>query len=411
MAKQIITPAMVELRAAITEAEGISAKSDLTKRDEARINVLLAKIAALRNSHAAPAPDDTCERWFKALLSGGDPCSVLRHAGKYGEIELRSDLIEAGATPSPAVSGQTITYTEGGAGGYLVPQEYYDTLVFAIQQYDPLLDEKVVTLIKSKGESFRPFHVPGWDMTSLAAVKVAEAGTQTPVAVPTAATAEFKGGSNWLYRQGLDASWEFEADDFQPTMDQITAAFGIAFARGIGADLVTGDGVTGPQGILNAAVDSGVTLDPTVPAEYTTATNVDFQPAYFSVDAAYRASDKCAWAMNDKTYQWVRKLSDDVGRPLLRIEKDKQTIMGKPVLICPSLPYYRPSLTSGKIVFGDFSRLFVRVSKLSIVRKSQAPGYVEYGKALYTGRMRADSKVMDASGGSVPPFTYITLTA
>ena len=82
--------------------------------------------------------------------------------------------------------------------------------------------------------------------------------------------------------------------------------------------------------------------------------------------------------------------------------------MGKPVLICPSLPYYRPSLTSGKIVFGDFSRLFVRVSKLSIVRKSQAPGYVEYGKALYTGRMRADSKVMDASGGSVPPFTYIT---
>jgi HK97 family phage major capsid protein len=85
--------------------------------------------------------------------------------------------------------------------------------------------------------------------------------------------------------------------------------------------------------------------------------------------------------------------------------------MGKPVLICPSVPSWRASIQDGKIVFGDFSRLFVRVSKLSIVRKLQAPGYVEYGKALYTGRMRADSKIMDASGGSVPPFTYITLTA
>jgi hypothetical protein len=49
------------------------------------------------------------------------------------------------------------------------------------------------------------------------------------------------------------------------------------------------------------------------------------------------------------------------------------------------------------------------VSRLIINRAWQLPGYVEYGKALYTGIMRADATVFDPTGGSVPPLVTASL--
>ena len=51
----------------------------------------------------------------------------------------------------------------------------------------------------------------------------------------------------------------------------------------------------------------------------------------------------------------------------------------------------------------------MRVSKLVIKRSWQLPGYVDRGLALYTGYMRADSKVIDPTAGSVPPIVFAKL--
>jgi len=152
-------------------------------------------------------------------------------------------------------------------------------------------------------------------------------------------------------------------------------------------------------------------LDPQITGEYSNTNNEDFQAAYFSVNRAYRSSPKCAWAMSDTTYQWVRKLTDDVGRPLLKIHDDDETIMGKPVLVCPSLPSYRASISDGKIVFGDFSHYVVHLSSIWLRRNMEAAGYVEYGKALYVGLQMADAAVIDPSGGTNPPLVYVALSA
>jgi HK97 family phage major capsid protein len=154
-----------------------------------------------------------------------------------------------------------------------------------------------------------------------------------------------------------------------------------------------------------------VVLDPRITNDVSNTLNDQFQAAYFSVNRIYRQSPKCGWAMADKTWQWIRSLTDKQGRPLLNISKDDETLMGKRVLITPSMPEWVSSTVDGKIVFGDFSRLMVRTSRLTVTRNLQAPGYVEFGKGLYTGRMRADAKVVDPTGGAVPPFTYITLEA
>lgn len=300
---------------------------------------------------------------------------------------------------------QSITYSQGGPGGYLVPQDFEEDIIFGMAQVDPLLDKKVVNLTKTKGA--RPLVVPGWDLSTIAASLVAEGAQQNDGSVPAVSGVQLGG---YTFRASLSATLELEEDDFEPVLNQMKEAYSVAFARGIGAYLITGNGSTAPEGVLTGAANSGVTLDPTITNDVSNTLNDQFQDVYFSVNRIYRASKKCAWVMSDDTYKWIRKLTDKSARPLIDIRKDKEEIMGKPVLISPSMTSYAASpLVPGKIVFGDLSHYKVRTSQVTITRNIQAPGYIEYGKALYTARMRADAKVADPTSGATPPIVYATI--
>jgi HK97 family phage major capsid protein len=379
MKNGLITPAMVELRAAIAEAEELTGKAELTKRDEARVNVLLSKIASLRQGSVAKAKrDPETVRFFRALLAGK-------------EFELRTNL-QAGQ--------QTISYTQGAAGGFLVPNEYADDLIIGMAQLDPLLDEDVVTLVKSKGSSLRPYTQPGWDLSTVAAVKVGEAVQQNAGNIPTATQVLLNG---YTYKATLGASFEIEEDDFEPTLDQMTEAFRIALARGIGQDLINGNGTTAPQGIIVGAANSSFT---TAGAGALTAD--DLESIYFKVNRWHRAAEKCAWVFSDAVYQQVRKAHDSNLRPLINIVGDREVLFGKPIYVSPSV-----SSTAGTpgIVFGNLAHYIVRASQPTIERAIQLPGYVEYGQAAYICRQRIDAKVFDPTAGSVPPIVYATLHA
>ena len=376
--REVLTPALRELRAALVEVDEISARAETSKRDEQRVNVLLAKISALKQNPGAVA-DNTVRNWFRAIAKGQDP-----------GVEYRATDMLAGT--------QSISYTQGAEGGYLVPQEFHNEVVFGISQNDPFLDENLVSLIESDTFRLRPYSIPGWDLSAFAAAQITEANQQNPQTVPTVATSLLNG---YTFRASLDASFELEEDDFQPVIDQMKKAYTLAFARGIGAALATGNGSSAPQGVLTGSSNSGIT---------TSGSGVinaaDIESIYFAVDRIYRSSTKCAWAMSDAVYQQVRKAVDNNLRPLINVVGDRELLMGKPILVSPSI-----SATAGQkgIVFGDLSYFFVRISKMVLTRNTQAPGYVEKGKALYTARMRADSKVFDPTGGSKPPIVYATL--
>ncbi len=312
--------------------------------------------------------------------------------------EIRATDMEAGT--------QTLAYTEGSLGGYLVPQDFEQDIIFGMAQVDPLLDKKVVTLIKTKGA--RPLTYPGWDLSTLAATRLAEGTQQNPGVVPAVSAINLNGA---IYVSSLDATMELEEDAFEPIVNAMKDAFGVALARGIGVDLITGAGTPGiPQGILTGATASGVTLDQTITSDVSATLNDAFQEAYFSINRIYRNSKKCAWIMNDETYEWIRQLTDKQARPLIEIRKDKEEIMGKPVLISPTMPAYNASpLVHGKIVFGDLSHYVVRTSQVTLMRRTDLPGYAEFGKALYTARMRADGRVHDPTNGVTPPIVFITI--
>jgi HK97 family phage major capsid protein len=91
---------------------------------------------------------------------------------------------------------------------------------------------------------------------------------------------------------------------------------------------------------------------------------------------------------------------------LLDIVGDEERILGKRVLISPSIPSAAGSMG---IVFGDLSRLVVRLSHLLVRRATETSSGIEYLKADYVATMRADSAVMDPTAGATPPIVYATL--
>ena len=382
MAKYL-TPALQELRVVLTEADEISKRSDLTKRDESRLSYLLAKSKALQNG--AP-PVNYRAQFFSDLFKGREV-----------QPEVRATPLEAGS--------QTVIYSAGSEGGFLVPNEFHDETIFGMAQYDPLLNKDIVTLIESKDASLRPYTIPGWDMSTFAAVKISENTQQTPNTVPPTVSGVILNG--YKYMASMPITIELEEDMYESTQKLIADAYAIAFARGIGSDLVIGNGSTAPQGVI-AGSTNVYTL-----AALGVVTLTDIESIYFKVNRFHRNAAKCAWLMNDAAYQMTRKAVDTVGNPLLKIIKDKETLMGKPVYVCPSLPDYNPSIGSqlagSYCAFGDLSHMYVRVSKLVISRSWQAAGYVENGKALYTGILRCDSRVFDPTNGSTPPIVTASL--
>jgi HK97 family phage major capsid protein len=400
-----------EMAATVGEADAISKKIQegrSTSGDKRRLDFLFSKISLLKagmtagefreyelNKRAIEAgelPVDFARERKNALT----PEEQLFRAFMNGNEREQRDLV----TNNPQLGSISSNM------GTFVPLDFYNNVVEALAQVDPLTDERYVGLIKETGLNTKPLQIPAWDLTSIASEQVTESSDapSTDFVTPVA-HGKLLGG--YMHRLNLVASFEFDQDSFRSTMQLLARAYGVGFARGIGQQLVTGSGTSEPQGIEVFAANSGV-----VNATPGTIALDDLLNIYFSVNRIYRASSKCCWVMPDSCYKAIRRAKDADNRPLLDVERDGETLFGHPVLVSPSLTDngLNPSLEPSKIIFGDLSHFYVRLSELSIVRKINNPGIVEKGLALYQGLMRVDSWVCDPSSGSIPPVVYASIS-
>jgi len=299
------------------------------------------------------------------------------------------------------MKGEKRTYTpmsDGAEGAFIVPQQFYKNLLTGIAQYTELMDEANVNLITSeKGGAIR---LPQIDLSTISSNIVADNVDAPPILNPQFSSLLLNA---FTYRTNpVVAQLNLETDSFEAITDILTKAFSVGLARGIGADLVNGVGATGPQGVLTAAANSGVTS-----AVNTGFSASELEQIYFSVNRAYRVSPKCAWLMHDTTYKQIRGLVDTANaRPLLDIVDDKELLFGKRILISPDMPTAGGSKT---LCFGDFGQYQVRVIKngATVLRKSEAIGFVEKYAALYIGFLRVDAALNAPNGAK--PVVYGTL--
>jgi HK97 family phage major capsid protein len=385
-----------ELRGALDELDALTRRATLTPQENNRQSYLLSKISVLKSQ----APDRGGRRALRSTQGATLEDRAFIQYLLHGQIDEETRDMLAGTQGN-------LTWTQGPGGGYLVPQGYLEEVYEGMAQFDPLLDPDVVDLITDVGRnphvsenSGIPTRIVGWDLSTISATRQNPEGGQGTVPSLAVTDATLNG---YLYIQVIPASFQFDMDAVPRSMKLLQEAFTIAFARGIGKDLVLGSGSNQPQGVLTGAANSGVTT-----AAAGALSLADFTSIYFSVNRDYRKSPKCAWLMSDTVYEYARNAKDSQNRPLIDIVGDEERIMGKRVLISPSIP---STAGSQGICFGDLSRLVVRVSHMMVRRATETSSGIERLTADYCAYMRADSAVMDPTAGATPPIVFATLHA
>jgi HK97 family phage major capsid protein len=366
----------------LEKADTVLSKASFTREDDALVRSLQAQagLVGVQPGNGHRYEDPELRRWEYAIRK-------LR-PGQQGIIDW---------TP---LEHRDMKIATGSGGGYFVPAGFREQVETAMRQYDQLFDRDVVTYFEM--ERGGPVMLPSLDDTTISAVIVSE-GVLSPEADPTAGGVQLGNASTW--RSGkVVVSVELLRDAGFPIADLLAAAFGVRFARGVGASLV---------GTLLAGATLGATATGDPNKTGATGTNSigyqDLLALRVSVDAAYRASPKCFFAMNDNTLASIDGWLDKNNRPIIRPQFDangRRLLLGYKVALCPSLPDIAPGATP--ILFGAMDYLILRTVPQGTTLQSytEAPGYAENGLVGFQGFFRANAGLLNANSSS-PPVKYL----
>ncbi|HVA17671.1 MAG TPA: phage major capsid protein [Candidatus Dormibacteraeota bacterium] len=419
MKVEVSTPALIELRNTIEEAERLSSKEPFAKREEQRMAFLLTKIKLLKEGATPnqiakaeaermykaaglahiPTPNYEVEMEWRACLEGRSGVVGNPTDGEIGEPLTRSE-VEKRANEA---GQQSITYTQGPAGGYFVPFQFYQRLTETMKQYDQIFDDAYSNIIET--ESGSPITLPILDDVSHASTLVGET-IQSGESDFVAGGLELK---SYSYRSGISyVTLELLQDSGIPWATLLELTFARRHARGVGAALVNGTGSSQPTGLLTAALAAGAavtiaggsaTNDGSASTGANSIGSLDLWNCYKGLNKAYRAG--ACWAMTDDTFVSVSSLLDKMGRPLMHLSHGNEAmLLGKPVAICPSMPEI--GATDNSVIFYNPAYFYTRRVLKGMYVRAFSETRVEYGLTGFESWYRADSSLAAPDSSFVP---------
>ena len=261
-------------------------------------------------------------------------------------------------------------------GGYLVPDEYENTLVQALE------GENVI-----RGRSH---------------VITTSNGTHK---IPVVAS---KGEASWIDENG---AYPEDDDTFaQVNIDahkigtiikvseellndsafNLESYFAQEFGRRIGTKeeeaFINGNGSSKPTGIL-ASAEVGVTTasDKAITAD-------ELIDLFYSLKGVYRRN--AVWVLNDTTVKAIRKLKDNNGQyiwqPALK-DGDHDTLLGRPILTTGAMPEI--TADAKPVIFGDLSYYWIG-DRQGVTFKRLNERYADMGQVGFLASKRVDGKLV-----------------
>jgi HK97 family phage major capsid protein len=310
-------------------------------------------------------------------------------------------LIEHRTTDSQgqAAGSQTLSYTAGSSGGYLVPAGYVYDVDVATKYYCPFLDDDVFNVLNTATGNLLPYPTSNDTNNQAAVLAESTQDTENPLSFGVVNFNAYKYSSR-IIRVSLELMQDsaFNLEDF------LKQQFAIRFGRGYEAAFTTGTGSAQPTGILTAVLSSAATPvvaagsstnDGFGTASSTVGTN-DLIALEHSVDPTYRRGS--SFLLHDQSLKSIKQLLDKYGRPLWLpgiAANAPDTILGYPYVINQQLPKIGTAGAGGVVLFGDMKKFLVRkVKDLQILRLDER--YADYGQVGFIGFARVDSNLVDA---------------
>ena len=282
------------------------------------------------------------------------------------------------------------------AGGFTVPQGFYNTLTDAMKWYGGMRQSRATVLRTATGN---PLPMPMDNDTSNAGAILAEntqSGTQD-IAFTQKTLNAYKYTSNTIL-----VSIELLQDSAFDLEPWLAKKMGQRLGRIQNTHFTVGTGTAQPQGVV-----TGATLGKTgLTGQTTSVIYDDLIDLEHSVDPAYR--QEAQWMFNDQTLKILKKLKDAMGRPLWMpglVTKEPDTINSYPFVINQDVPNMAANAKS--MLFGDFSSYFIRdVLDMIVIRMGEK--YADSGQVGFVAFARADGGLLDAG---MHPIAYYANSA
>jgi HK97 family phage major capsid protein len=321
---------------------------------------------------ARPNPEHALRAWLRGEARSEDEHAAAAFYGirpSSKEFDLR------------ALSVGTTT-----AGGNSVPDEMMRAFVEVEKWYGRV--QNLATVITTATGASLP--VPTVDDTSNTGRLLTEATGATTTTDPSFGQVVLSS-----YKMSSDAvliSNELLQDSSINLSQYLGAALGTRIGRIKNTYFTTGTGSSQPGGVQvkaalgkTASATNAITLDEVI-------------DLYHAVDIAYRMSPNCAFMMNDAVAAYVRKLKDSNNQYLWQMavqQGQPDRLFGVPVVI--NNDQDGTFATNKRLVlFGDFSKYFVRVAGGITLRRSDDLYFLSH-QAVFEASQRVDGNLIDTT--------------
>lgn len=273
----------------------------------------------------------------------------------------------------------------GAAGGFLVPQGFYDKIVESMRAYGGIRNSRCNVFKTTTGNQLP---IPTLDDTANTGALITE---NTAITDLNPAYGQRILGAFMYTSRSVRVSFQLLQDSAFDIEGHLTNILGTRLGRITNNHFTLGTGSGQPQGVV-----TGSTVGVAAAAgNTTTVTYLNLVNLEHSVDPAYR--NAAEFMFHDTTLRALKQLLDGQGRPLWLpglAAREPDTLMGYRYVINQDVAQMAANARS--ILFGDFSNFYVRdVVDLQVLRLTE-----RFAEALQVGFLafsRHDAALLDTA--------------
>jgi HK97 family phage major capsid protein len=275
--------------------------------------------------------------------------------------------------------------TTGSAGGYTIPQGFYNQLIDGLKAFGGMREAGATILTTASGNTLP---IPTVDDTSNVGAILAE---NTAASAQDLTFDQKTLGSYKYTSKVVLVSYELMQDSAFDMQTFLARKLAERIGRITNTHFTVGDGSSKPYGVVAGAAlgKTGTT------GQTTSVTYEDLVDLLHSVNRSYRTPN-AAFMMSDSTYKAIRKLKDSEGLPLWATNVASgapDTLLGARIVINDDVAAMAANAKS--ILYGDFSNYFIRdVTGVELYRISDK--YIESGQVGFVAFSRHDGVLVNA---------------
>lgn len=246
------------------------------------------------------------------------------------------------------------TTATNAAGGFTVPTDLAAVIDKTMKMWGPMYNEDICTVLNTS--SGNPLDFPTTNDTAVAVVQHTEGAAMTDDASADAVFAKMTLNAFAYDTKWVQVSMELLQDSAINVETFIGELLGERLARRVNQELTVGDGTGDPLGIVPAS-----TLGKTSASGVAIIAD-ELIDLVHSVDPAYRQSPKSRFMFNDLTLAAIRKIKSSDGNYIWQMGDIRTGSPGALLGHAYSVNQAMASigLSAKSVVFGDFSKYFVR---------------------------------------------------